>query len=161
MFKRFEFVVTVRFADQNIALKCEAQPENHFILKLLSRKKEKKKPGNVSRSCKCDGMSWTYAGLSFIHLILPPASCCVWINKRHHGNWNCPKKKKEKKNTIKTRWLHASASRRRSGEKKPFFARLWWETSQSHTLLYMCIIREYECTCNQPRTQRMEEHIQI
>lgn len=43
MFKRFEFGVTVRFADQNIALKCEAQPENHFILKLLSRKKEMKK----------------------------------------------------------------------------------------------------------------------
>lgn len=43
MFKRFEFGVTVRFADQNIALKCEAQPENHFILKLLSRKKERKK----------------------------------------------------------------------------------------------------------------------
>lgn len=66
------------------------------------RKKWKKQPGNVSRSCKCDGMSWTYAGLSFIHLILPPASCCVWINKRHHGNWNCPKKKKHYKNTMVT-----------------------------------------------------------
>lgn len=121
-------------------------------------RKKKKKPGNVSRSCKCDGMSWTYAGLSFIHLILPPASCCVWINKRHHGNWNCPKKKKHYKNTMVT-CLSVPAT---LGEKKqPFFARLWWETSQSHTLLYMCIIREYECTCNQPQTQRMEEHIQI
>lgn len=110
----------------------------HSQTPVKKERNEKKQPGNVSRSCKCDGMSWTYAGLSFIHLILPPASCCVWINKRHHGNWNCPKKKKEKKNTIKTRWLHASASRRRSGKKNNPFLHDCDEKHHNRTLYFTC-----------------------
>lgn len=104
----------------------------------VEKERNEKKTVNVSRSCKCDGMSWTYAGLSFIHLILPPASCCVWINKRHHGNWNYPKKKKEKKNTIKTRWLHASASRRRSGKKtNPFCTIVMRNITIAHFTLHV------------------------
>lgn len=106
----------------------------HSQTPVEKERNEKKKPGNVSRSCKCDGMSWTYAGLSFIHLILPPASCCVWINKRHHGNWNCPKKKKHYKNTMVT-CLSVPAT---LGEKNKPFLHDCDEKHHNRTLYFTC-----------------------
>lgn len=84
-----------------------------------------------------------------VHLKLPPASCCtLWIN--YHGNL---KLHKTLVNTMIT-CLGIPARKESCCHKQVLHN---CDTNHHNHIFYMYIISEYECTCNQPWTERMEE----